>query len=256
MGAYAEYKPEPVIRPWVRLLWTYSDDNPSGVIQRIPPDGCPELVVHLGAPYEEDQDGRWVAQPRVIFAGQMTRPLALRAAGPVRCVGLRFEPDGASRWFGESMEEATDRRVDVSDRLRAPQGIDEETCRDLMEDNVIQSLMIGQWPLDREVRVEVQRLAGGEEVETSATEQRRMQRLFEKHVGVAPRMLASIFRFRKVFDHAAGAGASWIDGALAAGYFDQPQMARDFRRFLGCTATEWAREQAELARSVALPRRE
>jgi hypothetical protein len=28
-------------------------------------------------------------------------------------------------------------------------------------------------------------------------------------------------------------------------------MARDFRRFLGCTATEWAREQMELARQLA-----
>ena len=31
----------------------------------------------------------------------------------------------------------------------------------------------------------------------------------------------------------------------------QPQMARDFRRFLGCTATDWAREQVELARAIA-----
>jgi len=243
-----------VIRPWVRLLWTYSDDNPSDTIQRIPPDGCPELVVHLGTPYEEEQGGKFVSQPRVIFAGQMTKPLALRAAGPVKSVGLRFEPDGASRWFGRPMEEATDRRIDMSDRVRMADGV--EACRDLLEDLIIQSLMTGQWALDKEVRAEVTRLAGSGEAETSPTEQRQMQRLFEKHVGVAPRMLASIFRFRKVFDHAAGAGASWIDGALAAGYFDQPQMARDFRRFLGCTATEWAREQAELARSVALPRRD
>jgi hypothetical protein len=67
-------------------------------------------------------------------------------------------------------------------------------------------------------------------------------------------MLRSILRFRKVFDHAAGADASWLTAALEAGYFDQPQMARDFRRFLDCTATKWAREQVELARSVASPR--
>ena len=44
---------------------------------------------------------------------------------------------------------------------------------------------------------------------------------------------------------------SALEAGLAAGYFDQPQMARDFRRFLGCTATEWAREQMELARQLA-----
>ena len=31
----------------------------------------------------------------------------------------------------------------------------------------------------------------------------------------------------------------------------QPQLARDFRRFLGCTATQWARDQAGLARRLA-----
>jgi len=43
----------------------------------------------------------------------------------------------------------------------------------------------------------------------------------------------------------------WLDAGLGAGYFDQPQLAREFRRFLGCTATEWAREQVELARAIA-----
>jgi len=43
----------------------------------------------------------------------------------------------------------------------------------------------------------------------------------------------------------------WLGGGLTAGYFAQPQMARAFRRFLACTATEWARDQAELARRIA-----
>jgi hypothetical protein len=57
-----------------------------------------------------------------------------------------------------------------------------------------------------------------------------------------------------VFDHAlepTPEAGGWLEAGLGAGYFDQPQMARDFRRFLGCTATEWAREQVELARAIA-----
>ena len=88
----------------------------------------------------------------------------------------------------------------------------------------------------------------------SPADRRALQRRFRDRVGVAPRTLRSIFRFRRVFDHATGQNAdaaSWLEAGLAAGYFDQPQMARDFRRFLGCTATEWAREQMELARQLA-----
>ncbi|RZJ86125.1 MAG: helix-turn-helix domain-containing protein, partial [Brevundimonas sp.] len=88
----------------------------------------------------------------------------------------------------------------------------------------------------------------------SASEQRALQRRFADRVGVSPRMLRSIFRFRRVFDHAAHPGQAaegWLGAGLDAGYFDQPQMARDFRRFLGCTASDWAREQHALARAIA-----
>jgi AraC-like DNA-binding protein len=256
MGSYAEYPPREELRPWVRLTWTYEDDAPSRTVQRIAPDGCPELIIHLAEPYEEQTPaGDFERQPPVIFAGQMTRPLALRATGPVRCIALRFEPDGAFAWLDHEMELATDQRLDVSDRLDLGGTSDAAACRSALEASVAAKLVSSGWSLDAEVRAEIMRLTADGDVSRSAAEQRRMQRLFLKHVGVAPRTLQSIFRFRKVFDRAAGAGASWIDAALAAGYFDQPQMARDFRRFLGCTATEWAREQAELARSIATPRK-
>ncbi len=86
----------------------------------------------------------------------------------------------------------------------------------------------------------------------SPADQRALQRRFLDRVGVSPRMLRSVMRFRRVFDHALEPeDGGWLEAGLDAGYFDQPQMARDFRRFLGCTATEWAREQVELARAIA-----
>jgi hypothetical protein len=252
---YVEMAPRQELRPWVRLLWRYRDDAPSRAVQRIPSDGCPELIVHLCEPYEElGADGAFVRQPRVILAGQMTRPLLLRAAGPVNCVGLRFEPDGASDWFGAPMEAATDKRVDVSDRIEGA-GQTPEDWFAILQDAVAAALHSKGWPLDKDVRADVRRLETGEPLPAlSATERRRMQRLYARRVGISPRMLQSVFRFRKVFDHAAD--ADWIAAALEAGYFDQPQMARDFRRFLDCTASEWAREQVELARSLSAPRTE
>jgi AraC-like DNA-binding protein len=169
----------------------------------------------------------------------------------VHCIGLRFEPDGAADWFGASMETATDRRLDVSTRIDAGAEDGFET----MQNTVASALQSGGWPLDKDLRADVRRLETGEpSLALSATERRRMQRLYAKCVGVSPRMLQSVFRFRKVFDHAED--ADWLSAALEAGYFDQPQMARDFRRFLDCTASQWAREQVELARSMAAPRTE
>ncbi|MGX5636102.1 DUF6597 domain-containing transcriptional factor [Brevundimonas diminuta ATCC 11568] len=115
---YEEFAPPDALRPFVRLLWTYAAPRPSDGVQRIAPDGCPELVVDLAAPYEEqDTDGVFRLQPSVIFAGQMTRPMAIRPVGPVEIVAAKFEPDGARAFLGRPLIEATDRRLDLVARL-------------------------------------------------------------------------------------------------------------------------------------------
>ena len=43
---------------------------------------------------------------------------------------------------------------------------------------------------------------------------------------------------------------TWSAAAQDAGYFDHPQMARDFRRFVGCTPSEFVAGRAGLAASL------
>ena len=255
---YEEFAPPEALRPFVRLLWTYAAPAPTGGVQRIAPDGCPELVIDLAAPYEEEgEDGVFRPQPSVIFAGQLTRPMAIRPVGAVEIVAAKFEPDGARAFLGRPLIEATDLRLDLTARLRgftAPSG-DPAGQAAALADWLEGQRRAGDWRIDAGVRAEVaavEREAQG--VSLSSADRRALQRRFRDQVGVAPRTLRSVLRFRRIFDHALGRdadAASWLEAGLAAGSFDQPQMARDFRRFLGCTATEWAREQMELARQLA-----
>lgn len=256
---YQEFEPPAALKPFVRVIWAYADPHPAPVVQRIAPDGCPELILDIGSPYEEqDEDGVWRLQPSAIFAGQMTRPLALRPAGPTELVAIRFEPDGARDWLGQPLAEATDRRLDMVSRLAglsAPAGDPEGQVATVTAWLADQRRQV-EWRTDPLVRAEIEAAAADRPSPArTPADQRALQRRFADRVGVSPRMLRSIFRFRRVFDHAAHPGRpeaeGWLGAGLEAGYFDQPQMARDFRRFLGCTATEWAREQQALARAIA-----
>lgn len=253
---YEEFEPPGSLRPFVRTIWTYAAPAPEPVVQRIAPDGCPELIVDIGSPYEEQgDDGVFRLQPQALFAGQMTRPLALRPVGPVELVAVRFEPDGARDWLGLPLAQATDRRLDMTARTAGvmPPSGEPAGQVELMVRWLEDQRRTGGWTLDPAVRAEIE--AAGQDRPSparSATEHRALQRRFRDRVGVPPRLLRSILRFRRVFDHAAGPEAvGWLEAGLGAGYFDQPQMARDFRRFLGCTATAWAREQVGLARVIA-----
>jgi transcriptional regulator GlxA family with amidase domain len=84
--------------------------------------------------------------------------------------------------------------------------------------------------------------------------ERQLQRRFAEVVGVAPRTLAVVVRLRRVFDALREAPwSTWSERAQAAGFFDHPQMARDFRRLLGRAPSEWAKSGRGLATSLVDP---
>lgn len=255
-STYQEFVPRRPLREFVHVVWTFSaplDEAP----QPIAPDGRPELIVHGGEPYLER--GATQVQPPVLFAGQLTKPLTLIARGAVAVVGVRFRPDGARAFLGRNVDVATDRRIDLASLHGEPVAMLSRGARkartlrdaaDLVEAYVEARLKDAR--VDTIVRDAVTGLLDGAEERTPLdVSERQFQRRFKAEVGVSPRMLQTILRFRRVFDaieHPETSG--WVEAALVAGYFDQPQMARDFRRFLGCTAREWAAQRAGLAQAL------
>lgn len=250
---YTERPPRVALRDFVQCVWTFSapfDPAP----QPIAPDGRCELIVQCGVPYRE---GDGVLQPRVLFAGQMTQPLTLAATGPVAVVGVRFRPEAARAFVGRVADTTTDRRVALealhgsgADVLG---GDDLDAVAQRAEDYV--ETRVRGAVIDADVAAAVAALLAGDAVAApAALSERQWQRRFKAEVGVSPRQLQSLFRFRRVFDSIEGEGpAGWVEAALAAGYFDQPQMARDFRRFLGVSSRQWAAQRVGLAKALAAP---
>jgi hypothetical protein len=82
----------------------------------VPPDGRPELIVHVGTPYEEqDADGGWQTQPKLLFAGQLTRPLVLRSRGEVSVLGDALHAGGSLAFVGGRLSSCTDRRLALAE---------------------------------------------------------------------------------------------------------------------------------------------
>ena len=62
---------------------------------------------------------------------------------------------------------------------------------------------------------------------------------FREHVGVPPKLVARIHRFRRASDLLESSGASIAEIAFACGYFDESHLDRDFRAFAGTTPGAW-----------------
>ncbi len=264
---YAEFPPPPALAGHVHCLWLFEGTDAEGE-QPIAPDGRCELIVHYGAPYmERTADGRLFRQPPALFAGQLTRPFHLRADGAAGVIGVRFRHAGAFGYLGRPLAEATDRRLAL-DLLLGP-GAEADLTRglaDLPEPERLARVVAhvaarlaadGRRDLAVEAAVAVLEAGQGADaaIAASGLEPRTLQRRFARSVGVSPRLLAAILRFRRVFDALAEADASNCTvAAQAAGYFDHPQMAREFRRFVGCTASAFMAGRDGLSAHLVEPR--
>jgi AraC-like DNA-binding protein len=86
---------------------------------------------------------------------------------------------------------------------------------------------------------------------TLGVNERALQRAFDESVGIGPKTLARVLRFRYAVgaierDASAGVATSWTALAYAAGYADQPHFIREFKALAGLTPADYAREYARV----------
>lgn len=251
----------------MRCAWVFASES-SAAPERIVPDGRCELITHFGAPYAEvDADGKLHVQPVMLFAGQVTRPLTLQCAGPAGVVGVRFHPDGARAFLGRSVRETTNHRIPIDNLLPESGEMLERDIAAAHDDATRAALAcefvgrrIARISHEDDVRVHacVRRIEASsgtvtleELLEEAGIGRRQLERRFSEAVGVGPALLASIIRFRGVFDVLERDGTRpWTEAALAAGYYDQSHFIREFRRFVGCAPSEFLRAGSELSAAL------
>ena len=114
---YRQFEPVAALAPYVRCAWVMSDDAdaPNAELDHVVPDGCVELIVHLGASFQVEQScGGFRQSPGSVIAGQITRCLRMRPTGPYTLVGIRFQPWGAPPFLEVPVHRLTDHVVPLS----------------------------------------------------------------------------------------------------------------------------------------------
>jgi AraC-like DNA-binding protein len=260
---YREYAPVPSLVPVVERLWTLAGGvRDVDEAQAVLPDGRPELVVHLGHPFERiEADGQVTRQAPILFAGQLSRRLVLRPAGPIAVLGVRFHPFGAAALLRPPQHEMVGLTLGtelLGAALRADLecvrecGPDFAAARGLVQEVLRRRLDLGR--IDRRVARATASLTRGSplSVEAAATEvgltRRHLERRFLDQVGLSPKRLARIARFSRAvqtLERGGGAGRGAL-GAAANGYADQAHFIREFRELAGCPPGRHLLERGQL----------
>lgn len=220
--------------------------------QLLLPDGCMGLVLSFGAPVEQVVSaGRGVPASSTLFIGEIRRPYMTRVRGDLELLGVQFRPGAALAFVDAPSDAIVDRLADEAvlrrslavEIARTVHGADPVDRLELLQVALVRALAgrntRGPSPL---VRTAVGLLATEEDVtriealaDQLGVSRRQLERRFRAEIGVTPKALAMVMRFRRVLDAIERRSEDWTAIALRCGYFDQAHLIRDFKRFTGRT---------------------
>jgi AraC-like DNA-binding protein len=262
---YDEYRPHPLLRPFVRTYWSLCGNSGESLPQPVVPDGTTELIVHRECTFTRYSDVGSIRQSSMLFVGPMISPVLLVPGGTIEVVAVRFRPNGAFALTGVPQHQLQDAIVDLGS-LQVPWLL--QVARDARQATSIPSAIaaIEAGLLDRadkaigrlDARVDavvrlIDQRGGAVRIDgvtpIGGTGRRHLERLFRECVGLTPKGLARIVRFNA----AAARVSKRRDDALTVvsdetGYFDQAHMTREFLAFSGRTPQQFRSRLGELTR--------
>jgi AraC-like DNA-binding protein len=204
------------------------------------PDVCCDLI--------------WVRK-KLFFAGPASRGQPISWPGEEVAL-LNIDPLTARRWLGFPMAHLLDRRVELRDIDAARAAPLEE----LFDAGLAAGLVTkpsGQRQMGSRMSVAAEAIRTGMSLDAAAARvelsARQLERLFQDHFGLSPRLYRRILRLRAALQGAAnGAGLAAV--AAAGGYSDQAHLSREVKSFMGGSPRAVAHHVGKIQDSLAYAR--
>jgi len=250
MFSYRELRPHRPLDRFIRCFWFLRGDAAElhGEPQKILPDGCMEIVIHLGAPFRRVRGAVGQTQAGAFLVGQLTECFLVEQRGFVHVMGVRFTPPGAAAFLPFDLSEIQDEEVTVEElwgsRGRSLQDAVSNAISDEERVRVVEKFMLGRFPgcafderLEEAVRL-IQRQEAGTTVAGISKRvgmcERQLERQFLRRIGMSPKALLRTVRFQNLLQLASsGAATDWAALAFDCGFSDQAHLIREFKRFSG-----------------------
>lgn len=240
----------PDIRRHVARYWGYAQDTGRPVQQREPIS--PRVVLIFGLDSELTLDDG--TRVRSFAAGLDDRCAVIRHDGTMRGVQIDLSPPAARMLFRFPMHELAGRVVTV-DELLGRDGLLLEEALTVASTWDERFAILDRWLARRLSRVDeppadvtwawrrLTETRGRLRVDELARElgcsRKHLAVRFREHVGVPPKLVARLHRFRRALDLLETSDDSIAAVAFGAGYYDESHLDRDFRAFAGTTPAAW-----------------
>jgi len=220
---------------------------------RFYPNGRLDLIFNFGSRISRFDDRKEIRTEGSYVVGAQTRPVVIGAAGGSKFLSVSFKAGVAFPflhlrfseitncalplscvWNQSRAEEWEDRLSELRDWPERIAWLNLHLIREFLPAAAVPNVSVSAVHLMEQQKgiVAIERICN----ELSITRQ-QLARKFDEQVGVSPKMLARIIRFRYVLDNCRL--AHWGSLACDAGYYDQAHLIADFKEFTGLTPRQF-----------------
>ena len=266
------YKPSPPLSDFVDFLWLQEGPPPLHALERVVPTGTTEIVISLATSLRAgSSDGQALRRiGSAMLVGAHATPFSIDTEAQRALMGIHFRPGGAYPFFAAPASCFRDARLDLAD-LWSPTFVSElrdrlhedprPAARFAILEHALTTRMVrplARHPAVAHVLAAVDDAPGGIRIATlrqqAGLSARRFIELFEREVGLTPKLFARIRRIQEVIRRVEDANhGGWVEPALAGGFFDQAHLIRDFRDFLDLTPTSYLARRSAMPNHIVLP---
>jgi AraC-like DNA-binding protein len=263
-------RPEQQLSPYVALIWVFESrfGVPLADSRLIVPDGRAKIIVPYRNSLCAAVDTRLLnaKEHHIFLVGIQTHPTTIAStATDTGTIGIELTPKGLYHLFKLSMHEITDRMVSFEElfgpwgarlQIRVGDAEDPKAKIALLQTALTHLLQQNEKEyalLDHTLDLLAQ-THGMMRIQELAAHlgytKRYLDRLFQEHVGVSPKSLASILRFQEVYQ-------GWMQhqsppffrDQWPAYYYDQSHFIKEFKRFTGFTPQHYTAIANEFGRA-------
>jgi AraC-like DNA-binding protein len=259
------HRPKPPLSRFVEYFWLVDCAGTHFGREKIFPDGAIELIININSPQKllgHDLPDKHTLFKRSWISGERKNFIVIETTPDYFGIGIRFRPGGAFPFLKFPLSEITDRVVEMEqiwgNLINTVRDQLSEAANPAAQFKILEAFLLGRAGGNFEhhpiVDAALTRLLNDEEdlsIKSLSLDlgvsQKHLLRLFDRVVGLNPKLLSRILKFQKVIQLAEQKPLPqngkqrllWTQIAYECGYYDQAHMIHDFKIFAGMSPSEY-----------------
>lgn len=263
----------PILKPLIKYFWVFRSDHKIIINHKLLPVGNIDLVLNFSSPIKYTSDNKNETVPnRFHFNGIRNRYCMINQVGKMNMIGISFFPPGLYPFFKTPLSLFTNKTIELdllisefTSRIEAKLSITDSILEkiDILEKELVPLVDYKLVPSEEIIKViKVIKVFNTFYSNTNnlninyfcaryGIDQRKLERIFKKYIGISPKLFHRLNRFQIVINKIVkNEYMNLTSLAYENEYYDQTHFIKDFKSFTGCSPSQFLNERRSIKENI------